>query len=158
MTSVTEGSAMSTAPTAPVGPVDLAVIGFSGELRQGGIRQAVAEVVEAGSVRILDVLLVRKEPDGQVLLYDAEDAGENEELLGFRTELPDLVGEDDARAIAEQMAPDTTVLVIAWENTWAAKVAEAIRDLDGEVLVMERIPAADVQAVIESMSGTEEQS
>ena len=82
-------------------------------------------------------------------MYDAEDAGENTELLGFPTDLPDLVGEDDARAIAAEMAPDTTVLLIAWENTWAATIAESIRELDGEVLVMERIPAADVQAVIE---------
>jgi hypothetical protein len=151
MTTTTKGSTMTSAPSKPLGPVDLAVIGFSGELRQGGIRQAVSAAVHACSVRILDVLLVRKEPDGSVLMYDAEDSGENEELLGFPTDLPDLVGEDDARAIAEQMAPDTSVLVIAWENTWAARIAESIRDLDGELLVLERIPAADVQAVVDAM-------
>jgi acyl CoA:acetate/3-ketoacid CoA transferase alpha subunit len=155
---------MSTArprPATPVGPVDLAVIGFAGELRQGGIRKAVADAVDNGSVRVLDILVVRKDPDGRVFMYDAEDAGENTELLGFPTVLPDLVGEDDARAIAAEMAPDTTVLVIAWENTWAARIAETVRELDGQVLVMERIPAADVQAVVDAMTadaeGTEEE-
>jgi hypothetical protein len=149
---------MTTAPSRPVGPVDLAVIGFTGELRQGGIRQAVADAVEAGSVRVLDLLLVRKDADGSVEIYDAEDSGENQELLGFPTDLPDLIGEEDARAIAAEMAPDSTVVVIAWENSWAARIASSIRELDGELLVLERIPAADVQAVVDAMSEMEEQS
>lgn len=147
-----------TISTAPVGPVDLAVIGFTGELRQGGVRHAISEAVDSGAVRVLDVLLVRKDADGTVEFYDAEDSGENQDLLGFPTDLPDLIGEEDARAIADQMAPDSTVAVIAWENTWAAKIAASIRELDGEVLVMERIPAADVQAVVDAIAELEEQS
>jgi hypothetical protein len=142
-------------PTPPVGPVDLAVIGFTGELRQGGIRAAITEAVDAGAVRVLDVLLVRKDADGSVEIYDAEESGENEELLGFPAHLPDLIGLEDAQAIAAEMAPDSTVAVIAWENTWAARIAESIRELDGEVLVMERIPAADVQAVVDALAGEE---
>lgn len=146
---------MSNATRRPLGPVDLAVIGFTGELRQGGVRQAIADAVERGSVRVLDVLLVRKDADGAVLMFDAENAGETDELLGFPTELPDLVGEDDALAIAEEMPLDSTVVVIAWENTWAAEIAASISELDGRVLAMERIPAADVDAVIDAWAMTE---
>ncbi len=149
---------MSPAPTRPVGPVDLAVIGFAGELRQGGVRQAIADAVDNGAVAVLDVLLVRKDASGDVLLFDAESGGDNGELLGFATELPDLIGQEDALAIAEEMVPDSTVLVIAWENIWAAEIAASIRELDGEVLVMERIPAADVAAVVDAIAEIEEQS
>ena len=148
---------MSTATRRPLGPVDLAVIGFAGELRQGGVRQAIADAVDRGAVRVLDVLLVRKEADGTVLMFDAESSGESDELLGFPTDLPDLVGEDDARAIAEEMPLDSTVVVIAWENTWAAEIAASINELDGQVLVMERIPAADVNAVIDAWGEIEEE-
>ena len=148
---------MSTATRRPLGPVDLAVIGFAGELRQGGVRQAIADAVDRGSVRVLDVLLVRKEADGTVLMFDAESSGESDELLGFPTDLPDLVGEEDARAIAEEMPLDSTVVVIAWENTWAAEIAASINELDGQVLVMERIPAADVNAVIDAWGEIEEE-
>ena len=147
---------MSTAPTAPVGPVDLAIIGFTGELQQGGLRQAVVDAVESGTVRVLDLLIVRKEADGEVFLYDAEDSGENEEVLGFPAEVPDLIGEEDARLIAEQMGLDTTVVVIAWENVWAARIAGSVRELGGELLAMERIPAADVRAVIDAFALEEE--
>jgi len=148
---------MSDARMRVLGPVDLAVIGFTGELRQGGVRQAIADAVDRGAVRVLDVLLVRKEADGTVLMYDAETAGETDELLGFPTDLPDLVGEDDAVAIAEEMPNDSTVVVIAWENTWAAQIAASIRELDGQVLAMERIPADDVNAVIDAWARTEEE-
>ena len=148
---------MSTATRRPLGPVDLAVIGFAGELRQGGVRQAIADAVDRGAVRVLDVLLVRKDADGKVLMFDAESSGEADELLGFPTELPDLVGEEDARAIADEMPVDSTVLVIAWENSWAAQIAASIDELGGQVLVMERIPSADVNAVIDAWAEFEEE-
>ena len=148
---------MSTATRRPLGPVDLAVIGFAGELRQGGVRQAIADAVDRGAVRVLDVLLVRKDADGKVLMFDAESSGESDELLGFPTELPDLVGEEDARAIADEMPVDSTVLVIAWENSWAAQIAASIDELGGQVLVMERIPSADVNAVIDAWAEFDEE-
>lgn len=149
---------MSTATTAPIGPVDLAVIGFRGELRQAGIRDAVARAVDRGAVRVLDVLLVRKDDDGSVLMYDAESPEGAEELLGFPTVMPDLVGEDDALAIAAEMDPGTTVLVIAWENSWAADIAAEIRQLDGQLLVMERLPREDIEMALTAISSNEEGS
>ena len=148
---------MSTATRRPLGRVDLAVIGFAGELRQGGVRQAIADAVDRGAVRVLDVLLVRKDADGKVLMFDAESSGDSDELLGFPTELPDLVGEEDARAIADEMPLDSTVLVIAWENSWAAQIAASIDELGGQVLVMERIPSADVNAVIDAWAEFDEE-
>lgn len=146
---------MSTATTAPIGPVDLAVIGFRGELRQGGIRDAVARAVDRGAVRVLDVLLVRKDDDGSVRLYDAESPEGAEDLLGFPTMRPDLVGEEDALAIAAEMDPGTTVLVIAWENAWASEIAAEVRALDGQLLVMERLPREDVELALSAMGSNE---
>jgi hypothetical protein len=148
---------MSTATTGPIGPVDLAVIGFRGELRQDGVRDAVARAVDKGAVRVLDVLLVRKDDDGTVRMFDAESPEGAEELLGFPTVMPDLVGEEDALAIAAEMDPGTTVLVIAWENAWAADIAAAVRELDGQVLVMERLPREDIELAL-SARGNEEAS
>lgn len=143
---------MSSATSAPIGPVDLAVIGFRGELRQGGIRDAVARAVDRGAVRVLDVLLVRKDDDGSVRMYDAESPEGAEELLGFPTVMPDLVGEEDALAIAAEMDPGTTVLVIAWENAWASEIAAEVRELDGQLLVMERLPHEDIETALAAIS------
>jgi hypothetical protein len=138
--------------------VDLAVIGFRGELRQDGIRDAVARAVDRGAVRVLDVLLVRKDDDGSVRMFDAESPEGAADLLGFPTVMPDLVGEEDALAIAAEMDPGTTVLVIAWENTWAADIAAEVRELDGQVLVMERLPREDIELALSAIAANEEGS
>ena len=151
-------TAGASAAGSPIGPVDLAVIGFRGELRQDGIRDAVARAVERGAVRVLDVLLVRKDDDGSVRLFDAESPEGAEALLGFPTILPDLVGEEDAQAIADEMDPGTTVLVIAWENAWASEIAAEVRALDGQLLVMERLPREDVETALTAIRSQEEGS
>lgn len=139
---------MEQAVVPPIGPVDVAVIVFDGVLDQGGIRAAVARAVDAGSVRVLDVLLVRKNDDGTVSLYDSESPEAAEELLGFPTALPDLIGEEDALAIAAEMQAGSTVLMVAWENVWAVEIASAIRDIHGQLLVMQRLPHEDVEAAM----------
>jgi hypothetical protein len=144
--------------TGPIGPVDLAVIGFRGELRQDGIRAAIARAVDRGAVRVLDVLLVRKDDDGSVVMFDAESPEGAEALLGFPTVMPDLVGEEDALAIAAEMDPGTTVLVIAWENVWASEIAAEVRELDGQLLVMERLPREDIEVALTAIASSEEGS
>lgn len=114
---------------------------------------------DAGSVRVLDVLLVRKNDDGSVELFDSESPEAAEELLGFPTDLPDLIGEEDALAIAAEMQAGSTVLMLAWENVWAVEIASAIRDLDGQLLVMQRLPHEDVTAALQARDEiTKEQS
>ncbi|MDN5763660.1 MAG: DUF6325 family protein [Microlunatus sp.] len=147
---------MQEAVAQSVGPVDIAVILFEGELDQGGIREAVSRAVDLGTVRVLDVLLVRKDPDGAVTMFDAESPEQAEELLGFPTAVPDLIGEADAMAIAAEMQPGSTVLMVAWENTWAAEIASAIRDLGGQLLVMQRVAHEDVASVLTDLSQTRE--
>ena len=146
---------MAAAVVPLTGPVDVVVIVFKGELDQGGIRAAVARAVDAGSVRVLDVLLVLlvlKNDDGSVELFDSESPEAAEELLGFQTDLPDLICEQDALATA-------AVLMLAWENVWAVEIASAIRDLDGQLLVMQRLPHEEVTAALQARDEiTKEQS
>ena len=87
---------------------------------------AVAQAVDAGTVRVLDVLVVQKAPDGTITMIDAETTEDSQELLGFPTDLPDMVGEADALAVASEIPPGTAVLLIVWENVWAAQIAAQV--------------------------------
>ena len=91
---------MSSAPSRPAGPVDIAVIGFSGELRQGGIRQAIADAVGTGAVRVLDVVLVWGTPQAiraKVERYAA---------TGVTTTAPAILASgDDLRDTVRALAP-----------------------------------------------------
>ena len=100
-----------------------------------------------------------QDDDGSVELFDSESPEAAEELLGFPTDLPDLIGEQDALAIAAEMQAGSTVLMLAAENVWAVEIASAIRDLDGQLLVMQRLPHEDVTAALRARDEiTKEQS
>jgi hypothetical protein len=48
------------------------------------------------------------------------------------------------------MPNNPAIAMLAWENTWLVRAGQAIRNNGGTVLAFERIPADDVQAVLDS--------
>ncbi|HET8971031.1 MAG TPA: DUF6325 family protein [Candidatus Nanopelagicales bacterium] len=139
---------------APVGPVDVVVVGFGENRFDGSIIPAIADLVARGLVRILDLLVVSKDDDGQVTILQVADLdGDGINDLAILTgDIEGLLAEDDAAAVAEGLPPGSTAAMLAWENTWAIETAVAIRRAGGEVLAHERIPAPDVQAVLEALA------
>ena len=59
-----------------VGPVDVYIIGFPGNKFSGRIAPAIMELVENGTIRVLDLLFVMKDADGVVTTLEAEDIDE----------------------------------------------------------------------------------
>ena len=49
-----------------VGPVDVYIIGFPGNKFTGRIAPAILDLVENGTIRVLDLLFVMKDADGVV--------------------------------------------------------------------------------------------
>jgi hypothetical protein len=138
----------------PRGPVELIVVALTAE-PDGSIASAIAAKVEAGIIKILDLLYIRLSEDGELIVVEADDIGGELEVFGFEANLPGLIGEEDARAVGETLPPGTAVALLAWENVWAAEIAQAIRHAGGELLAHERVPAADVEAVLAALETTE---
>jgi hypothetical protein len=138
----------------PRGPVELIVVALTAE-PDGSIASAVADKVEAGIIRILDLLYIRLSEDGELTVLEADSVGGELEVFGFEANLPGLIGEEDARAVGEALAPGTAVAMLAWENVWAAEIAQAIKAAGGELLAHERVPVADVEAVLAALENDE---
>lgn len=124
------------------GPVELVVIKFPGNQFKGEIVPELKKLVDADIVHIIDILFVKKDSAGNVLVLelndmDDETAGSFGPLL---TGLAGLLSEEDAKAWAAAMEPDTSVGLMLFENTWAAPFMNAVRGASGEVLLNERIP------------------
>lgn len=134
-----------------IGPVDVAVILFEGNQFNGDLEPALADLAEAGTVRILDLAFVSKNADGDVRFVEVSDdevADAFEALSGREFE---LLSEEDLEIAAEALEPDSSALVIAWENTWAARFAAAVRGSNGRVLSLDRVPHANVVIAIEAL-------
>ena len=134
------------------GPVDVIIIGFPGNKFTGRIAPALMELVDSGTIRILDLLFVSKDPNGRVTTIEASDLDPDSgpSYLAIDVVQPGALGPEDADEVSDDLAPNSSALLIAFENAWAAKFAEACRAADAVVIDQIRIPADVVEAVAAS--------
>ena len=134
-----------------IGPVDYAIIGFPGNRFRGEIAPALAELVEAGTIRIIDIAFVGKDADGTAVAMEVTelDPDVQQGLDNLGIEVGGLVNEEDLMDAADALEPNSSAAMIVWENVWARKVAQAMRDAGGELLAFERLPHDVVQAARE---------
>jgi hypothetical protein len=135
-----------------LGPVDWIVIEFPGSRFKGEIAPALRALVEAGVVRVLDLLVLKKEADGTLEAFEMSDLDPAEigELRTYEAELAMLLSEDDVIAIAEAIEPGSSAAVLVWENAWAAPFASAVRRSGGQLVASGRIPIQALLAVVEA--------
>jgi hypothetical protein len=135
-----------------VGPVDYLVVEFPGNRFNGQIVPSLVDLIARGLVRIIDLAFVTKDGNGGAAIVEIEDLDEASAgpLRGLLPFLCDLVGEEDLLAAADALAPNSSALIVVWENTWAAPFATAVRASGGEVVASGRIPAGDLLAALDA--------
>jgi hypothetical protein len=133
-----------------VGPIDVVIIGFPGNRFSGRIAPAILDLVGSGTIRVADLLFVRKDAQGAVTTIDAADleAGEGPGYQAIEVVKPGALGIEDAEEISEDLSPESSALLIAFENTWAVSFVDACRAADAVVIDQIRIPADVGQAVL----------
>ncbi|MFJ7416220.1 DUF6325 family protein [Streptomyces sp. NPDC098077] len=134
-----------------VGPVDVAVIVFEGSRFRGDIVPALRELQHDATVRILDLVFVSKAEDGSVGFVELGDPQAAEALRQVTDVQFDLLSDQDLEKVSDGLTPGSSALVLAWENTWAARLATAIRESDGELALLERIPRDSVTEAVTAL-------
>ena len=135
-----------------IGPVDYMIVAFPGNEFKGEIAPALADLVEAGTIRIIDLAFVAKSADGDIVAMELTDI-DPEVRKGFenaRVEVNGLFNEEDLQAAGEELEPNSSAALLVWENVWARDVAQAMRDAGGVLLDFERLPHDVVQAAREA--------
>jgi hypothetical protein len=140
-----------------LGPVDWIVVEFPGSRFNGEIAPALQDLVERELVRVLDLLVLKKDPDGSLQAFELSDLDESEvgELRTYESQLAMLVSEEDVTAVAEAIEPGSSAAVLVWENSWAAPFASAVRRSGGQLVASGRIPIQALLAAIEADQETE---
>ena len=111
-------------------------------------RAELRALVDAGTIRVIDVLILTKGADGSVEAIELSDIDELGDLQAIETELAELLAADDVEHLAAAMEPGSTAGVIVYENVWAAPFASAARRAGGQLIANGRIP---IQAIIASI-------
>ena len=138
-----------------LGPVDWIVVEFPGSRFRGEIAPILDDLTERGTIRVLDLLLIRKAEDGALDFFELSDLDEDEmgSLRAYETELATLLSEDDVIAAAAAVEPGSTAALLVWENRWAAPFGSAVRRAGGQLVASGRIPVQALLAAAEAGNG-----
>jgi Family of unknown function (DUF6325) len=137
-----------------LGPVDYLVVEFPAGVSNftGEMAKELLALVDAGTIRVIDVLILTKNEDGTVEPMEFSDVGELGELQALEAQLAELLAAEDVEHLAAAMEPGSTAGVLIWENLWAAPFAAAARRSGGQLIATGRIP---IQAIIASIEAEE---
>ncbi len=138
-----------------LGPIDYLVVEFPPGVSHftGEMAAELAKLVDAGIIRILDLMVLVKDEKGEIDALELEDLESTDELRVAETELAELLAADDVADLAAAMEPGTAAGVLVWENAWAAPFASAARRQGGQLIANGRIP---IQAILASLEADEE--
>jgi Family of unknown function (DUF6325) len=135
-----------------VGPVEYIAIAFPGNKFSGEIVPAIKALQDSGTIRVLDLVIISKDADGNVTAIELADADPEQraalDVLGI--ERSNLLGEEDFEDIGSALDPNSTAGLMIWENVWAAEFAKSLRNADGILIANGRIPAALVEEAMAS--------
>jgi hypothetical protein len=133
----------------PLGPVDVYIIGFPGNKFSGEIVPAILEQVDKGVIRIVDVLFVVKDLEGNVATLTIEDLGpEGAAFAEVDVFQAGALNEEDADEVADDIPAGSSALLIAYENTWMQELVLAFARADAVVIDQIRIPVDVVNEVV----------
>jgi len=136
-----------------LGPVDWLVVSFPGpDYGKGQIAPYVQELVERGLIRVLDLLFLKKDDNGELEMSEISDLDSSElgELRTAEADLAMVLSEQDILDLAETIEPGNSAALLVWENVWAAPFGSAVRHAGGQLVASGRIPTQAVLAAIEA--------
>ena len=130
------------------GPAEFIVAQFDNDRPSPGVVQAILDLVESGTVRLLDLLFVTRHADGGIDIVELEEIGDEIGMAGISLDAGGLAGAADVDSIAELIEPGTTGAILVIEHLWARELASKFFQAGGLVVHSERIPAPVVNAVV----------
>lgn len=122
------------------GPVEYVVLAFPGNQFTGAVAPALADLTQNGTIRILDLVFITKDADGDVAAIELEDHDDSSAFSALEGEVGGLVSQDDIEHAAEGLEPNSSAALLIWEDLWAGPLVDALRASGGILIEGGRIP------------------
>jgi uncharacterized membrane protein len=135
-----------------IGPVSYTVIAFPGNQFNGDIAPQIAKLVADGTVRILDLVFVAKDEQGDTISLEFDQMDELASFNDIDGDVGGLVNAEDLDHVAANLPEGNSALIILWEDLWAVPLVEAIRGSGGVLIDSARIPNDLVEAAFEELA------
>jgi hypothetical protein len=128
---------------AALGPVELLFVEFPGNQFTGEIIPALTELIEQGTIRVIDLVFVAKDADGNsvgIALEDLPDESKDA-FTALVSEVAELIAEEDVEDLAEGLEPNSSAAILLFEHTWAIPFRDAIAGSGGRLVA--RLPITE---------------
>ena len=124
------------------GPVEYLVVAFPGNQFKGEILPELEKVVDQGLVKIIDLVLVIKDEQGNIQSVELNDAGDSisKALSGVSESIEGLLSTEDIEEIGEILENNSSAGILVFEHLWAKGFKQAVVNAGGELIVNGRVP------------------
>jgi uncharacterized membrane protein len=133
-----------------IGPVEILVVGFPGNQFTGEVAPALADLVEGGLVRVIDLVFVTKDAKGEVVGIELSDMDEavSAAFQPHVQEPSGLLSDEDIADLGDDLEPESSAAILLFEHVWATKFRDALVESGGELIASIRIPKEVVDEVV----------
>jgi len=140
--------------TLRIAPVEYVVLEFPDHRFHDEITPPLARLIESNTVRIIDLVFIRKDAEGKVTTFEFDELEELAPFAKLQGEAGGLIGQEDIDYAAANLRAGAAAVVIIWEDLWARELGDAVRDCDGVIVESARIPAHLVEPALEELGAT----
>lgn len=133
-----------------IGPVEILVISFPGNQFNGDVAPALAELVQTGLIKVIDLVFVTKDEAGDVGALELSELDESTSAA-FRPHVEEpsgMLAEEDIEDLAAELAPSSSAAILMFEHVWATRFRDAVVDSGGELVASIRIPKEAIDEVL----------
>ena len=116
---------------------------------------ALIDLVRSERIRVLDVVVLERDPDGGLQVLELRDVVDPAALSALDGDVG-LLSENDLRLTSRAVRPGEVGFVLVAEDRWAEQLSTAARRVGGRIVAGERIPAPRVEAVVDDVPTREE--
>ncbi len=138
-----------------VGPIEVIVVEFPGNRFNGKIIPELRKLVDAGTIRIVDGLMMSREEGDAITILEIDQVTGDTDLAAL-AELFDtmdaLISDEDIESLSETLEPNSSAAILVFEHTWAIPFRDAVVDSGGILAAAIRIPADVVDDVIAALA------
>ena len=136
-----------------LGPLEYIVIGFAGNKFDGSIAREIERVVESGTIRLIDIVFVGKDADGNAVILELDNK-DDPRFAPFAAILGDrmaLLTPEDLEHVASELPADTSGMVMLFEHRWAERIKEAMAEAGGFLVGRSVIPPEVLEALSDEL-------
>ncbi len=138
----------------PSGPIEILAINFPNARFDGSILAELERLIEAGTITVIDGLVVMCDADGDVSIVEVTEVDDDEfsTLADLVDPLADLVSDEDVDALSQGLERGDGAAILVFEHTWAVPLRDAIVDAGGQLAAQIRVPGAVVDEVLREVA------